>query len=55
MALRMRRPLGVDKRFSIVPERFWRELAPLLPSSRRSPEEGGCPRVSDRAVLGGIL
>lgn len=44
----------MDKRFSTVPERLWRELAPLLPPERPK-LNGGRPRVSDRAVLGGIL
>ncbi|MBK7831040.1 MAG: transposase [Gemmatimonadetes bacterium] len=42
----MRRPL--------LTEAQWAEIAPLLPTPKRSPL-GGLPRVSDRACLEGIL
>lgn len=50
----MRRDPGMDKRYRTIPEPLWAELAPLLPPERPKPK-GGRPRVSDRAVLGGIL
>jgi transposase len=50
----MRRDRGMDKRFSTIPEPLWRQLEPLLPPEPPKPH-GGRPRVSDRAVMGGIL
>ena len=50
----MRRGRRMDKRFSSIPEPLWRQLEPLLPPAPPTPH-GGRPRVSDRAVMSGIL
>lgn len=40
--------------FTLVPDRLWQEIEPLLPPQRPKPR-GGRPRVPDRACLTGIL
>lgn len=40
--------------FTLVPDRLWKEIKPLLPPERAKPK-GGRPRVSDRACLTGIV
>jgi len=40
--------------FTLVPDRLWKEIQPLLPPEAPKPK-GGRPRVSDRACLTGIV
>ena len=40
--------------FTLVPDRLWKEIKPLLPPERAKPK-GGRPRGSDRACLTGIV
>ena len=40
--------------FTLVPDRLWKEIQPLLPTEAPKPE-GGRPRVPDRACLTGIV
>lgn len=40
--------------FTLVPDRLWKEIQPLLPPERPKPH-GGRPRVPDRACLTGIV
>lgn len=40
--------------FTLVADRLWKEIKPLLPPERAKPK-GGRPRVSDRACLTGIV
>lgn len=40
--------------FTLVPDRLWREIKPLLPPEPPKPK-GGRPRVPDRACLTGIV
>jgi transposase len=40
--------------FTLVPDRLWREIEPLLPPEPPKPQ-GGRPRVPDRACLTGIV
>jgi len=40
--------------FTLVPEKLWNEIEPLLPRERPKPK-GGRPRVEDRACLTGIV
>ncbi len=40
--------------FTLVPDRLWTEIQPLLPPEPPKPK-GGRPRVSDRACLTGIV
>lgn len=40
--------------FTLVSDRLWREIEPLLPPEPPKPK-GGRPRVSDRACLTGIV
>lgn len=54
MASSMRAIDRMDKRYRSIPEPLWAVLGPLLPPERPKPK-GGRPRVSNRAVLGGIL
>ena len=39
--------------FTLVPDRLWKEIKPLLPPEAPKPK-GGRPRVDDRACLRGI-
>lgn len=40
--------------FTLVPDRLWKEIRPLLPPEAPKPK-GGRPRVPDRACLTGIV
>jgi transposase len=40
--------------FTLVSDKLWKEIEPLLPPERAKPD-GGRPRVSDRACLTGIV
>jgi transposase len=40
--------------FTLLPERLWKEIRPLLPPEPPKPK-GGRPRVPDRACLTGIV
>jgi len=40
--------------FTLVPDRLWHEIEPLLPPEPPKPK-GGRPRVADRACLTGIV
>ena len=40
--------------FTLVPDKLWNEIEPLLPRKRPKPL-GGRPRVDDRACLTGIV
>jgi transposase len=40
--------------FTLVPDRLWNEIEPLLPPEPAKPK-GGRPRVPDRACLTGIV
>jgi transposase len=40
--------------FTLVPDRLWQEIEPLLPPQAPKPQ-GGRPRVPDRACLTGIV
>jgi len=40
--------------FTLVPQKLWNEIEPLLPRERPKPK-GGRPRVDDRACLTGIV
>jgi transposase len=40
--------------FTLVPDRLWNEIKPLLPAEQPKPK-GGRPRVDDRACLTGIV
>ena len=40
--------------FTLVPDRLWKEIQPLLPPEPPKPK-GGRPRVPDRACLTGIV
>jgi transposase len=40
--------------FTLVPQKLWNEIEPLLPPERPKPK-GGRPRVDDRACLTGIV
>ena len=40
--------------FTLVPDRLWNEIQPLLPRERRKPK-GGRPRVPNRDCLTGIV
>ena len=40
--------------FTLVPDRLWKEILPLLPPEAPKPK-GGRPRVPDRACLTGIV
>ena len=40
--------------FTLVPDRLWKEIQPLLPAKAPKPK-GGRPRVPDRACLTGIV
>ena len=40
--------------FTLVPDRLWKEIRPLLPVEAPKPK-GGRPRVPDRACLTGIV
>ncbi len=40
--------------FTLVPDRLWKEIRPLLPPEVPKPK-GGRPRVPDRACLTGIV
>jgi transposase len=44
----------MDANFFEVPDRLWRQIAPLLPRERPKPR-GGRPRVPDRIALAGII
>lgn len=40
----------------IISDELWKLIEPLLPSvKRRAKSDPGCPRVSDRGALDGIL
>ena len=39
----------------LVTDELWAVVAPLLPRERKARRKGGRPRVSNRAVLTGIL
>ncbi len=40
--------------FTLVPDRLWKEIQPILPPEAPKPK-GGRPRVPDRACLTGIV
>ena len=40
--------------FTLLPDRLWNEIEPLLPRERSKPK-GGRPRVDNRACLTGIV
>ena len=40
--------------FTLVPQKLWNQMEPLLPPQRPKPK-GGRPRVDDRACLTGIV
>lgn len=44
----------MNANFFEVPERLWRQIAPLLPRERPKPR-GGRPRIADRVVMAGII
>jgi transposase len=44
----------MDANFFEVPDRLWRQIAPLLPREQLKPR-GGRPRVADRIALAGII